>query len=407
MAGRVGRRDHRAVAEPEGHPRPGHARRQARRHPRRRRRWPWSPTGRSCASASTARKVGAAKAVASARELARLVGIDAAAYAKRVEASGPLAFVEAIVYRQDEVPRGVLSGVRRIKGGAAIAAELPLAPTKGFAAPILGSVGEVTAEMIEENPDFYELGDVAGLSGLQARYDEQLRGTPGQAVNAVGSDGKTRELFRVRRRRRAAAAADHGRADAGRRRAGAGRASAGVRAGRHQAVDRRDPGRGQRPGYRRPQHRDVRAVRARVDVQVGLVAGPAARRASPPSTVVPCTTSIVVDGKRFENYDDYPASGLGNIPLRTAVANSCNTAFISQRGKLGQHVARRRGRLARHGRRPRPRLPGVLRQRRAARRRDREGGGPDRPGQDPRLADGDGDGDRLDPGRAGSWCRRW
>ena len=29
--------------------------------------------------------------------------------------------------------------------------------------------------------------------------------------------------------------------------------------------------------------------------------------------------------------------GLGNIPLRTAVANSCNTAFISQRGKLGQH----------------------------------------------------------------------
>ena len=56
-------------------------------------------------------KVGAGKAVASARELARLVDIDAAAYAKRVEASGPLAFVEAIVYRQDEVPHGVLSGV--------------------------------------------------------------------------------------------------------------------------------------------------------------------------------------------------------------------------------------------------------------------------------------------------------
>ena len=55
-----------------------------------------------------------------------------------------------------------------------------------------------------------------------------------------------------------------------------------------------------------------------------------------PGTVVPCTASIVVDGKRFENYDDYPASGIGNIPLRTAVANSCNTAFISQRGKLGQ-----------------------------------------------------------------------
>ena len=42
-----------------------------------------------------------------------------------------------------------------------------------------------------------------------------------------------------------------------------------------------------------------------------------------------------MDGKAFENYDDYPSGGLGRIPFRTAVANSCNTAFISQAGKLG------------------------------------------------------------------------
>jgi cell division protein FtsI/penicillin-binding protein 2 len=53
-----------------------------------------------------------------------------------------------------------------------------------------------------------------------------------------------------------------------------------------------------------------------------------------PSSVVPCTTSIVVDGKRFENYDDYPSGALGRIPLQTAVANSCNTAVISQAGRL-------------------------------------------------------------------------
>src|SRR6202008_1643300 len=103
--------------------------------------------------------------------------------AKLVAASGPLAFVEAIVFRQDEVPRGVLHGVRGIKGGAVIAGTRPLAPTKGFAAPILGSVGEVTAEMIQKYPDVYRIGDVAGLSGLQERYDAQLRGTPGQEVN--------------------------------------------------------------------------------------------------------------------------------------------------------------------------------------------------------------------------------
>jgi cell division protein FtsI/penicillin-binding protein 2 len=54
-----------------------------------------------------------------------------------------------------------------------------------------------------------------------------------------------------------------------------------------------------------------------------------------PSSTMPCTPTIVVDGKSFKNYDDYPPSGLGDIPLRTAVANSCNTAFIAQHGKLG------------------------------------------------------------------------
>ena len=53
-----------------------------------------------------------------------------------------------------------------------------------------------------------------------------------------------------------------------------------------------------------------------------------------PSDRVACTREIVVDGKTFTNYDDYPASGIGDIPLRSAVANSCNTAMISQREKL-------------------------------------------------------------------------
>ena len=39
--------------------------------------------------------------------------------------------------------------------------------------------------MIEEDPDRYQVGDRAGLSGLQARYDDQLRGTPGVVVDAV------------------------------------------------------------------------------------------------------------------------------------------------------------------------------------------------------------------------------
>ena len=62
------------------------------------------------------------------------------------------------------------------------------APSRGFAAPILGSVGDATAEIIEESGGAVEAGDVVGLSGLQARYDDQLSGTPGLSVIAAGAD---------------------------------------------------------------------------------------------------------------------------------------------------------------------------------------------------------------------------
>ena len=86
-----------------------------------------------------------------------------------------------------------------------------------------------------------------------------------------------------------------------------------------------------------------------------------------PDTTVPCTPTIVVDGKSFKNYDDYPSGGIGDIPFRTAVANSCNTAFISQRDRLGDRDLADAAAALGMGDRPRPRLPGVLRQRRAAR----------------------------------------
>jgi cell division protein FtsI/penicillin-binding protein 2 len=53
-----------------------------------------------------------------------------------------------------------------------------------------------------------------------------------------------------------------------------------------------------------------------------------------PDSVVPCAPAVTVDGKRFENYSDYPPSALGRVTFRTAIANSCNTAVISQRGRL-------------------------------------------------------------------------
>jgi cell division protein FtsI/penicillin-binding protein 2 len=53
-----------------------------------------------------------------------------------------------------------------------------------------------------------------------------------------------------------------------------------------------------------------------------------------PGSTVKCPPTVTVNGRRFSNYSDYPRSHQGTITLRTALAQSCNTAFISQRGKL-------------------------------------------------------------------------
>lgn len=276
-----------------------------------------------------------ARAADSARRLAQLVGIDVAPYVKEVTGAGELAFVEAIVYRADEVPPGVGQSFDQIKGARALGDDLPLAPTREFAAPILGTVGEVTAEMIEAEPDRYEVGDQAGLSGLQARYDEQLQGTPGVVVNAVGSDDVERELFRVD------AAAGQPleltldldlqiEAELLLRDVAPSSAIVAIRPSTGAIVAAANgPGTegyniatfGQfAPGSTFKSASSLALLRA------GLT----------PDSTVPCTSTIVVDGKVFKNYSDYPSSGIGRIPLRTALANSCNTAFISQAPKLGE-----------------------------------------------------------------------
>ena len=142
------------------------------------------------------------QAVRAAERLAGLADLDVAAYRDRVEAAGEQAFVEAIVYRAAEVPGPVAQAAGSTAGVVAIADEQPLAPTRDFAAELLGSVGEVTAEMMADQPGVYRMGDRAGLSGLQARYDEELRGSPGMLVRAVddapGPAGASASWWRCR-----------------------------------------------------------------------------------------------------------------------------------------------------------------------------------------------------------------
>ncbi|MBN8868107.1 MAG: penicillin-binding protein 2 [Solirubrobacterales bacterium] len=60
-----------------------------------------------------------------------------------------------------------------------------------LAAHILGSVGEVTAEDLEKNPEKdLAAGDTLGKTGVEQTYDDQLRGKPGDTRLQVDSTGK-------------------------------------------------------------------------------------------------------------------------------------------------------------------------------------------------------------------------
>ncbi len=72
-----------------------------------------------------------------------------------------------------------------------------LYPKDGFAAHIVGYVGEVSEQMLENDPRYaaYEPGDVVGKSGVEETYDAVLRGVNGSRDVIVNSHGKEVGVF--------------------------------------------------------------------------------------------------------------------------------------------------------------------------------------------------------------------
>lgn len=273
---------------------------------------------------------------AAARSLAAALGLDVEAYAARVAATGDRAFVEAIVLRSAD-PGYDVAALSEIPGVVALPSSLPLAPTRTFARPLLGTVGEATAEVVEASEGAVATGDLTGLSGLQEEFDAQLRGEPGVAVLASADTGD-RELYRV---------------DA--------RAGEPLRLTLDPAVQR--AAEDVLSGVTGTASALV-AVRASTGEVLAAASGPGGdgtstatlglfapgstfkvasslallRSGLDPDSVVPCPATATVAGRTFRNYPDYPASALGDISLRTAVAQSCNTAFLGLADRAPQQA---------------------------------------------------------------------
>ncbi|GAA2746849.1 penicillin-binding transpeptidase domain-containing protein [Terrabacter aerolatus] len=287
-------------------------------------------------------KVSGAEATAAAKKLATLVEIDPARFAAKVGAAGPKAFVEGVTLRAtDPLLQRNGPAIAKVKGALTVPAMQVLGPSRTFAAPILGTVGEATAEQIKASKGTLEAGDTVGMTGLQYRYDAQLRGTPGLAVQAVrrGADGSVldkRELFAeqstdgkpltITLDQKAQAAAEAALAQQTQHptalvvvRVSTGEvlaAAVGPAAnGSTLALAGKEA-----PGS------TFKIVSSLANVRKGFTA----------DTKLPCTPTLTVNGRQFANYTTYPAKHLGDIPMRIALAYSCNTAFISQHDKVSQ-----------------------------------------------------------------------
>ena len=168
-----------------------------------------------------------------------------------------------------------------VKGALAIGDTLPLAPTREFAAPILGRVGQATAEIVKDSDGRVQAGDEVGLSGLEQRYDEQLAGVKGLRVDVVRANGNTHQVYVAQPRGRPGPR-HHA------RRAAAGPGGAGAR----------------RPRPRQPRARD-------------RAGGRSSRR---PATILAAASGAGAEGQNIATYGQY-APGLdlqGRLVARAA-----------------------------------------------------------------------------------------
>jgi cell division protein FtsI/penicillin-binding protein 2 len=269
--------------------------------------------------------------------LAAATGVAAEEILADVQAAPEGQFVPVITLRRPDFER-IRAQVFDLPGAVFPTETRMLAPSARFAAALLGRVGPATAEVIEESQDDgaprYADGDALGLSGLQRAFQEQLAGTPGFTVAAVSTDetaaGEGRELATVEPVPGTAVQtplvpAIQTAADA---------AVAGQQLPTHLVVVRPGTGEilavssneaadaGNALSGRFPPGSSMKTMTATALLSTGTLT---------PDTAVPCPGTTVVEGREFENQDQFD---LGTVPFTEAFAQSCNTTFIQQAMEL-------------------------------------------------------------------------
>jgi cell division protein FtsI/penicillin-binding protein 2 len=254
------------------------------------------------------------------------VTVDLGPIPAKVKAAKPDAYVEVVTMRREQYDP-VRNALRDLKGTEMREGVASLAPTRTFARALLGQVGDVTKELMDKNPGKYQVGDKLGVSGLQAKYEDRLRGVAGVTVlngdkvmfeqaPATGAAVKTTLDVKVQNAADAALVGENRRS-----------AMVVVRVSDGAVVAAANgPDGGQLNlafNAQVPPGSTFKTVSALALLDNGSVTA---------DTPVGCPKTATAGGFTYKNSNDFE---LGTVPFRTAFAKSCNTAFVGLAPKLG------------------------------------------------------------------------
>ncbi|HZB51430.1 MAG TPA: penicillin-binding transpeptidase domain-containing protein, partial [Mycobacteriales bacterium] len=266
-----------------------------------------------------------------ATALAAALEIDPADVVADVRTAKPTAFVPVITLRRADYEK-VKPRIYDLAGTVFQRGERLLGPSARFAQPLLGRVGDATAEVLKEAGDAYRTGDELGVSGLQRALNGQLTGTAGARVEAVWETPGNREPVALGQVEGKPGTPVRTTLDRSVQQAADAAVAASTTPTALVAVK---PSTGaivavannEKAPYdialagRFPPGSTFKIVTASALLTGGVVQ---------PASAVDCPATTVVYGKRFQNSDRFE---LGRVPLREAFAQSCNTTFtqLSQR----------------------------------------------------------------------------
>ncbi|QXG76874.1 penicillin-binding protein [Modestobacter sp. L9-4] len=266
--------------------------------------------------------------------LAAATGVSAEEITKDVEAAPDGQFVPVITLRRPDFER-IRSQVYDLPGAVFPTSTRLLAPSSRFGTALLGRVGDATADVLQatvgdDGKPVYAPGDQLGLSGLQLAYQQQLAGTPGFTVSVASTDKSITDAGRqigavapvpgtpvqttllpaVQNAADAAVASQPLATHLVVVRPGTGEVLA---VSSNEAANPTNALSGQFPPGS-----SMKTMTATALLSAGALT---------PTSPVPCPGTTVVEGREFENEDQFD---LGTVPLTEAFAQSCNTTFIQQ-----------------------------------------------------------------------------